>query len=143
MDHEVIPPAGPSTLEPKCPTVPDKTPVTWRIAIVAGILAVAAGAFAFQAIIGVRGQAVAGVIVFFGLVAGFSSNLRAVNWRTIGWGFGLQLILALLVLKGRMTAGGQTYSVKGLIQRLGEVFKVNAEPSLRLAVFTGGVSDGG
>src|SRR5205814_267006 len=36
---------------------------------------------------------------FFGLVAMFSSNLRLVNWRTIGWGVGLQLILAVLVLR--------------------------------------------
>ena len=28
-----------------------------------------------------------------------STNLRAVNWRTIGWGLVLQLVLALLVLK--------------------------------------------
>ena len=39
-----------------------------------------------------------GIFCFFGLVAMFSSNLRAVNWRTIGWGIGLQLILAVLVL---------------------------------------------
>ncbi|TAL06128.1 MAG: Na+ dependent nucleoside transporter domain protein [Verrucomicrobia bacterium] len=49
--------------------------------------------------IGPRGQAFAGVFCFFGLVAMFSSNLRAVNWRTIGWGVALQLVLALLVLK--------------------------------------------
>jgi len=29
----------------------------------------------------------------------FSANLRAVNWRTIGWGIALQIILAVLVLK--------------------------------------------
>jgi len=29
----------------------------------------------------------------------FSSNLRAVKWRTIGWGIALQVVLALLVLK--------------------------------------------
>lgn len=36
---------------------------------------------------------------FFGLVAVFSQNLRAVNWHTIIWGFSLQMILAVLVLK--------------------------------------------
>src|SRR5206468_1240890 len=40
-----------------------------------------------------------GVFCFFGLVAMFSTNLRAVKWRTIGWGVALQIILALLVLK--------------------------------------------
>jgi CNT family concentrative nucleoside transporter len=56
-------------------------------------------AFVLRNAITPRGQAVAGVLCFFGLVAMFSSNLRAVNWRTIGWGFALQIILAVLVLK--------------------------------------------
>jgi CNT family concentrative nucleoside transporter len=80
-------------------------------------------AYAFQATIGPRGQAVAGVVVFFGIVAMFSSNLRRVNWRTIGWGFGLQLILAVLVLKGQVEIGGRVYSVKNAIERLGQVFR--------------------
>ena len=63
------------------------------------IIALAGGAYLAQATIGPRGQAVVGVFCFFGLVAAFSSNLRAVNWRTIGWGIALQVILALLVLK--------------------------------------------
>ena len=41
----------------------------------------------------------AGVVFFFGIVAVFSSNLRAVNWRTIGWGIALQALLAVLVLE--------------------------------------------
>ena len=40
-----------------------------------------------------------GVLVFFGIVALFSANLRRVNWRTIGWGIALQVGLAILVLK--------------------------------------------
>ena len=40
----------------------------------------------------------AGLVFFFGIVAAFSSNLRAVNWWTIGWGIVLQLTLAILVL---------------------------------------------
>ena len=53
----------------------------------------------FRDTIGTRGQAFVGVFFFFGLVAMFSSNLRQVNWRTIGWGVAIQVILALLVLK--------------------------------------------
>ncbi len=49
--------------------------------------------------IGLRGQSFAGVLCFFGLVAMCSTNLRAVNWRTIGWGIALQILLAVLVLK--------------------------------------------
>jgi CNT family concentrative nucleoside transporter len=75
------------------------TPWTWRVGIAFGILLLGGMAFLLQKVIGPRGQAVAGVFCFFGLVAMFSSNLRAVNWRTIGWGFFLQIILAILVLK--------------------------------------------
>ena len=57
--------------------------------------------------IGLRGQSLAGICFFFGIVALFSTNLRAVNWRTIGWGIALQLLLALLVLQGKVTVGGR------------------------------------
>lgn len=75
------------------------TPRSWRLAIAAAIVALAGLTYLLQPVVGVRGQALAGVFCFFGLVAVFSANLRAVNWRTIGWGFAIQLILALLVLK--------------------------------------------
>ncbi len=75
------------------------TPWTWRLAIGAIVLLIGFAAYWLQEAIGPRGQAVAGVFCFFGLVAMFSTNLRAVNWRTIGWGIAIQIILALLVLK--------------------------------------------
>lgn len=78
---------------------PGGTPLVWRLSIGAGILALGGAAYFAQSAIGLRGQAFTGVCCFFGLVAMFSSNLRAVNWRTIGWGLALQLVLALLVLK--------------------------------------------
>ncbi|NOS69968.1 MAG: Na+ dependent nucleoside transporter domain protein [Verrucomicrobia bacterium] len=76
-----------------------KTPFLWRLGIGATVAAIGLAAFSLQHVIGLRGQAVAGVVCFFGLVAMFSTNLRSVNWRTIGWGFALQITLALLVLK--------------------------------------------
>lgn len=75
------------------------TPWTWRVAIALGIIAIGGVAYLLREIIGPRGQAFAGVFCFFGLVAVFSANLRAVNWRTIFWGIVLQVILAVLVLK--------------------------------------------
>lgn len=75
------------------------TPWTWRVGIGAAILLLGGMAWGLRDVIGPRGQAVVGVFCFFGLVAMFSSNLRAVNWRTIGWGVLLQIILAILVLK--------------------------------------------
>lgn len=80
-------------------TPPSGTPITWRLAIAALVLVIGLGALALRDVIGLRGQAVAGVFCFFGIVAMFSTNLRAVNWRTIAWGVGLQILLAVLVLK--------------------------------------------
>lgn len=75
------------------------TPLSWRLAILAAILALGTAAYLLHPVIGPRGQAFAGIFVFFGIVALFSSNLRAVNWQTIGYGVALQLLLAVLVLK--------------------------------------------
>jgi CNT family concentrative nucleoside transporter len=107
MDSTSIQPAS-SIPEPASPPPPPPadaaadvppTPWTWRIAIGAAIAILALGAYFLRDLIGLRGQAAVGVVFFFGLVAMFSTNLRAVNWRTIGWGIALQIILALLVLK--------------------------------------------
>src|SRR5689334_10166815 len=74
-------------------------PLWWRLAIGGGIVLLGLCAYLSRDLIGVRGQSVIGVLFFFGLIAAFSSNLRLVNWRTIAWGFGLQVALAILVLK--------------------------------------------
>jgi CNT family concentrative nucleoside transporter len=80
------------------PTTPG-TPMSWRLAIGAAIVGIGVAAYLLQSVIGLRGQAFVGVIFYIGIVALFSTNLRQVNWRTIGWGIGLQLVLAVLVLK--------------------------------------------
>src|SRR3954471_17809840 len=77
----------------------EPTPLAWRVGIGMAVLAIGGAAFALRSSIGLRGQAFAGILCFFGLVAMFSSNLRRVRWRTIGWGIVLQIILAVLVLK--------------------------------------------
>src|SRR4029079_7281288 len=98
-------------------------PVSWRLGILAGIFVVAVVAYLLRDAIGLHGQSIAGIIFFFGIVAAFSANLRAVNWRTIGWGIALQVLLALLVLKGRVTIGDNTYSVYAGFQRAGDVVR--------------------
>jgi len=40
-----------------------------------------------------------GLITFLGLAYAFSTNRRAIRWRTVGWGLGLQVIFAFLVIK--------------------------------------------
>ncbi len=116
--HQELPSPAPATT----PLPP--TPISWRFGIGAALAAIALLAYATQNVIGLHGQSLAGILFFFGIVAMFSSNLRAVNWRTIGWGIALQLLLALLILQGRITLGGKTYSVYAGFERFGDV--VNA-----------------
>ena len=40
-----------------------------------------------------------GLITFLGLAYAFSTNRRAIRWRTVAWGLGLQVIFAFLVIK--------------------------------------------
>ncbi len=40
-----------------------------------------------------------GLVVFLGLAYALSSNRRAIRWRTVAWGLGLQLLFAFLVIK--------------------------------------------
>ena len=95
-------PAPPLHAEPTPHTAPAPplapTPWTWRLNIATVIVVLGGAAFLLRDFITPRGQAVAGVFCFFGIVAMFSANLRAVNWRTIAFGVGIQLTLALLVL---------------------------------------------
>jgi CNT family concentrative nucleoside transporter len=68
--------------------------------VAAGIaLVLAAGSFALRGSVGPRLQAVAGIVCFIAVIAACSSNLRAVNWRTVGWGMALQLGFAVVILK--------------------------------------------
>ncbi len=101
------------TFVPETPS--QRTPLSWRFGIAAAVLVLGLASYALRDAIGLRGQAFAGVFCFFGLVAMCSSNLRAVNWRTIGWGVALQIILALLVLKVQVEIGGKVYSVSGAL----------------------------
>src|SRR5436305_14496742 len=88
-DRLAVPPAARSSFAPM--------PFSWRLAIGAAIILLAGGAFLTRGWIGMRGQAAAGMLCFVGLAAMCSANLRAVNPRTLVWGFALQLALALFV----------------------------------------------
>jgi concentrative nucleoside transporter, CNT family len=62
-------------------------------------------------IVGYRGQAAAGALCFISIVAACSSNLRRVNWRTVGWGMALQLAFALFILKFEIAGRRPGYEV--------------------------------
>ena len=81
--------------------IPAGAPSDLPLRAAAGAVALGLGiaAFLLQGSISPRIQAVFGIIAFICVVAAFSRNLRAVNWRTVGWGIALQVGLALFILK--------------------------------------------
>ena len=70
-----------------------------RLIAAAIAIGIAGAAFMLRGSVNPRIQAVAGIVCFIAIVAAFSRNLRAVSWRTVGWGMALQLAFALLILK--------------------------------------------
>jgi CNT family concentrative nucleoside transporter len=56
-------------------------------------------------------QPILGAVVILGIAYLFSTNRRAINWTTVAWGLGLQIVFAVLVLK--TGAGQQVFSTLG------------------------------
>ena len=70
-----------------------------RLKIFVVVVAIGATVFLFQEQLPGRFRAVLGIFCFIGLVVAASADIRAINWRTVGWGIGFQLALALLILR--------------------------------------------
>ena len=94
---------------------------TLRLACAGGALLLAVLAYVLQDLIDARVQAAAGVMCFLLVTAACSTNLRAVNFRTVAWGIGLQLALALFILKFEVAGVRPGYeffnAVAGLVKR--------------------------
>jgi CNT family concentrative nucleoside transporter len=56
-------------------------------------------------------QPLFGAIVILAIAVLFSTNRRAINWTTVAWGLGLQVVFAIIVLK--TTIGQQVFSTLG------------------------------
>lgn len=52
-----------------------------------------------------------GLLVFLALAYAFSTNRRAIRWRTVAWGLGLQIVFAVIVLKS--TIGQRIFTTAG------------------------------
>lgn len=53
-----------------------------------------------------RFMGLVGVLVFLAIAWALSHDRKAIHWRTVGWGLALQMILAVVVLKGDLLARG-------------------------------------
>lgn len=84
---------------------PAGTPLPVRLGLLAAVAALAAVAYALQPQIGPQGQAAFGIVCFLGVVAALSSNLRAVNRRTLVCGIALQFLLAVAVIHSDWVRG--------------------------------------
>jgi len=85
--------------------------------VLGALIAVAAAAIGLGFAGATRIQPVAGLAVILGLAYCLSSARRAIDYRTVGWGLGLQFVFALIVLK--TTAGQQLFqSLGGVITKL-------------------------
>ena len=76
-----------------------ETSLRLRATIAATAVLLGAGGFIFRDAVPDRARAVLGVVCFIAVVVACSSNIRAIRWRTVGWGLGLQLLLAVLILR--------------------------------------------
>lgn len=74
------------------------TPFSWRLGLWLAVALLAVAANWFSKTLGYRGQAILGFFALLLLAASFSSNLRAVNKKTILWGLILQFTLAIAVI---------------------------------------------
>jgi len=92
-----------------------------RLACAGGALMLGVLAYALQGLVDSRVQAAAGVMCFLLITAACSSNLRAVNFRTVAWGIGLQVALALFILKFEVAGVRPGYelfnAVAGLVKK--------------------------
>lgn len=92
------------------------TPVTWarrskatELAIVGGAIGLALVAAAAAQMGVAKAQPLVGLVVILGIAYAWSENRHAIDLRIIGWGLGLQLLFALVVLR---TAVGQQLFAK-------------------------------
>ena len=93
-------------------TVLGRQPWTRHDLLVLGSLAViAAMAVALGYAGAARLPAIAGLAVILALAYSMSSARRAIDYRTVGWGLGLQFLFALIVLK--TTAGQAVFQALG------------------------------
>lgn len=84
---------------------PAGTPLPVRLGLLAAVAGLATAAYLLQPQIGPQGQAACGIVCFIGLVAAFSSNLRAVNKQTLVCGIALQFLLAVAVIHSDWVRG--------------------------------------
>jgi len=145
MEQNAAPGAAPAP----GPAAP-RTDGALRLAAAALAITIAAGIYVLQNSLGPNVRGGLGIIAFIAIVAAFSANLKAVSWRTVGFGIAIQLLLALLILEleiGGWKPGYAFFAKVGAgVKRFLEftnagstfVFGGLADPGVMSSVFPGG-----
>jgi CNT family concentrative nucleoside transporter len=83
-----------------------------------------------------------GLITFIGIAYALSTNRRAIRWRTVAWGLGLQIVFALLVIKwpyGQIVLSKISGVITGLLGHSADgsslVFGPLGDPKSAMSVF--------
>ena len=82
----------------------DSNATRLRVALLLSVAVVAGTVFVLQDVLPGRLRAGLGILCFLGTVTACSTDIRAISWRTVGWGLALQLALAVFIL--RLEVGG-------------------------------------
>jgi CNT family concentrative nucleoside transporter len=78
---------------------PASTPPLWRVGIALAVAALVGVTYAIQGSAAPQVRSALGAAAFILVACCLSKSLRAVNWRTVGAGFALQVVLAVLILR--------------------------------------------
>ena len=144
--NQTAPPEAPLAPGPALP----RTDGMLRLAAAALAIAIAVGVYVLQNYLGPNVRGGLGIIAFIAIVAAFSANLKAVSWRTVGFGMAIQLVLALLILELEFSGWKPGYAffakigngVKQFLEftNAGSTFVFGglADPGVMSAVFPGG-----
>ena len=129
---------------------PQASAGTLRLIAIGLAVGIAGVVLALRHVLSSEIRAGLGIICFIAIVASFSTNLRAVNWRTVFWGMGLQVVLALFILKFEVNGWRPGYeffaAASAGVKRFLEftnagsrfVFGGLADPEVMSKVFPGG-----
>ena len=89
-----------------------------RVLIAGAAVLLAAAVFLLRDLLPDRLRAGLGCACFLALAVSCSADVRAIRWRTVGWGIGLQLLIAVLILRfevGGVRPGYQLFSMLAAI----------------------------
>lgn len=132
------------------PALPDAS--DWRLRVMVGAAAFILGTIVVLLAnsLSTNVRSALGIVVFLLVIAACSTNLRAVNWRTVGWGLVLQWAFALFILKFQIGAWRPGYElfawISSVVKQFLEftnagsafVFGGLADPATMEKVFPGG-----